>query len=394
MAMLDSRLMDSVTARLPCGSATTRRAFLRRLGTGGAALGLGVLPGCRGGVASQRVPPPGSGGEDRSWPPLGHYPAPDLSQDRVLGQVVGVRPYRRGSVRIEAESVQGKPLIHHYGHGGAGITLAPATAGDVVDLLPSLGVLPGQSIAVLGAGVVGMTTADRLLDRGYRVVIYAEKTTPNTTSDVAGGQFAPATVAIDRAQRLTRWMRTATDYYLPRTRLACGVQRVINFTDGVAGAALRRLPDDCFRHDHMQRLPIEGLRQPGEAYQTLVITPPIYLPWLADRLRQRGANFRFRRFESPEQVAALPQDALINCMGLGSKQVFGDNQLTPIRGRLVLLQPQPLGYLLSHRRGYLFSRPDALVAGGTYEHGQTDTAPDPRVTTEILSRHRGFFFGT
>ncbi|MFN3168836.1 MAG: FAD-dependent oxidoreductase [Phycisphaeraceae bacterium] len=355
-------------------------------------LGAGVLPGCVGGRVVERVPPPPGPAPTRpAWPPAEDYPAPDLADRRVLRQLTGVRPYRRGSVRVELETVRDKPVVHQYGHGGAGITLAPATAHDAIDLLASAGVAPPQTVAVLGAGVVGMTTADLLLERGYRAVLYTEHVTPNTTSDVAGGQFAPATVAVDRADRLNRWMRLASDYYLPRAGRSCGVDHVVNFTDGVAGGALRRLPDARFRHATIERLPITGVRQPGQAYETLIVAPPIYLPWLAQRLQQGGARLRFRRFESREQVAALPEAAVMNCLGLGAKTVFDDDDLIPIRGRLVLLDPQPLGYLLSHRRGYLFSRSDALILGGTYDRGQTDTSPDPRVTGELLDRHRRFF---
>lgn len=355
-------------------------------------LGLGAVTGCTPGRAIRHVPPPVSPQEIvPPWPPAEAYPAPDLADAQVNRQVTGLRPYRRGSVRIDTQIVRGKTVIHNYGHGGAGITLAPATSLDALDLLEPAGVKPPQAVAVLGAGVVGLTTADLLLDRGYGVVLYTDRTTPDTTSDVAGGQFAPAAVAVDRTDRLRRWMKSAADYYLHRATQSCGVHRIINFTDGSAGGALRRLPSARFRHNSLERLPIAGVHQPGEAYETLLITPPIYLPWLTNNLRRRGARLRFRRFESPDQVASLPEKAVINCMGLGSKMIFEDDLLTAIRGRLVMLKQQSLGYLLSHRMGYLFSRPDALVLGGTYDVGKTDTSPDPHETAKLLERHRRFF---
>jgi len=362
------------------------------MGACATALGLGAVAGCTRGRAIRHVPPPvRPQAIVPPWPPAEAYPAPDLADAQVIRQVTGLRPYRRGSVRIDTQVVRGKTVIHNYGHGGAGITLAPATSLDAIGLLEPAGVMPPQPVAVLGAGVVGLTTADLLLDRGFAVTLYTDRTTPDTTSDVAGGQFAPATVAVDRADRLRRWMKSAADYYLQRAAEACGVRRTINFTDASAGGALRRLPSERFRHTRLERLPIAGVHQSGEAYQTLMIAPPIYLPWLTRSVQRRGARLRFRRFESSEQVAALSEKAVINCMGLGSKRIFEDSLLTPIRGRLVMLNPQPLGYLLSQRMGYLFSRPDALVLGGTYGAGETDTSPDPRETARLLERHRRFF---
>ncbi len=369
----------------------SRRRAIGLLGAGLAASGLGLLPGCEAPPAVRPVPPPAPPPTSkRVWPPRASYPAPDLADACVLRQDVGIRPYRRGAVRVERDAHAIKPLIHQYGHGGAGITLAPASASDAADLLSEAEVAPPSPIAILGAGIVGMTTADLLLDRGYRVTIYTDRMTPDTTSDIAGGQFAPATVAVGGAERLTRWMRLASDYYLPRAGRGCGVERVVNFTAG-GGRALRLLPDDRFSSQALTRLPIAGLEQPGSAHETLLITPPVYLPWLVGRLRERGCAFSFRRFDSASQVAALPDTAVINCLGMGSKPLYSDSRLVPIRGRLVLLKPQRLDYLFSHRNGYLFSRSDAVVLGGTYDRGTTDTTPDPRATQRILERHRRFF---
>lgn len=370
----------------------SRREALRWMGFGAAAWGCGVFAGCQSQIASVPVPPPGLGrGKATVWPLSDRYDSPLLDDQFLVRQVSGVRPYRRGAVRIEAERLGEKQVIHHYGHGGAGITLAPGTARDAVGLMAGVEQAEGEDIAVLGAGVVGMATAERLLDCGYRVTLYTERVTPNTTSDIAGGQFAPATVAIDNDQQLTRWMRTASDYYLSRIGRMPGIDRVINFTAGTSGGALRRLPGDRFKNAAFDRLPIAGMDLPGHAFETLIITPPLFLGRLYEDLQARGATIRFRRFDAPEQIAALPHRVVFNCMGLGSKPIFPDSRLVPIRGRLVVLRPQPLGYLFSHRGGYLFSRPDALILGGTYDYGATDTEEDPSVTRQILSRHRRFF---
>jgi hypothetical protein len=368
---------------------------MRLIAAGCSGLALGSVQGCSApprvaSVPPQRIDDLGTPASS-VWPLADQYPQPDLSDGRLIGQRTGIRPYRRGSVRVEVQDLAGKRVIHNYGHGGAGITLAPASSAEAIDLLEATSPESGSTIAVLGAGIVGMTTADLLRDRGYSVRIYTEHITPNTTSDVAGGQFAPATVAIGGSERRDRWMCVASDYYLPRAGTGCGVDRVINFTVGDAGGALRHLPDDHFQRRSLNRLPIDGVNQSGGAYETLVIAPPIYLRWLMERLIARRVTFRLQRIASPSDVADLPEQAVINCMGLGAKAVFGDDQLIPIRGRLLMLEPQPLGYLLSHPRGYLFSRPDAVVLGGTYDRGQTDSTEDPRVTGELLERHQLFF---
>lgn len=67
--------------------------------------------------------------------------APGLADvhDDEMEPLVGLRPWRRGGVRVErGPDVAGTPVIHAYGHGGAGWTLAPGTAERVADLVATL----------------------------------------------------------------------------------------------------------------------------------------------------------------------------------------------------------------------------------------------------------------
>src|SRR5450756_1792291 len=96
-------------------------------------------------------------------------PTPDFSFDpNVQGAcIAGVRPFRNGSYRLDAETSAGKFIVHNYGHGGAGITLSWGCASKVRDIVRThLAASPGKEVAVLGAGVMGLTAATLLLDLG------------------------------------------------------------------------------------------------------------------------------------------------------------------------------------------------------------------------------------
>jgi D-amino-acid oxidase len=58
---------------------------------------------------------------------------PSLRTARVLRHLVGLRP-TRPEVRVESDEVAGTPLIHNYGHGGAGLTLSWGCADEVLAL--------------------------------------------------------------------------------------------------------------------------------------------------------------------------------------------------------------------------------------------------------------------
>ncbi|MFD4374235.1 NAD(P)/FAD-dependent oxidoreductase [Streptomyces sp. NPDC058486] len=61
---------------------------------------------------------------------------PEIAEARVLAHRVGLRPARTGGVRVEAEPLPGGGrLVHHYGHGGPGVTVAWGCARRAADLV-------------------------------------------------------------------------------------------------------------------------------------------------------------------------------------------------------------------------------------------------------------------
>ena len=130
-----------------------------------------------------------------------------VSRDRIIREVVGLRPYRPEGFVVAAERAGEKLIVHNYGHGGAGITLSWGTALLATDLLSDsrpVGIATGSSrqrgrtaprFAVLGSGANGLATALTLQRRygnaGATVTIYTKDLPPNTTSNIAGGFWAP-----------------------------------------------------------------------------------------------------------------------------------------------------------------------------------------------------------
>src|SRR5215471_367115 len=115
-----------------------------------------------------------------------------VSPDRETRTVVGLRPFRPSGFVVRAEKFDQTLVVHNYGHGGGGITLSWGTARLAVDLAAQGYTGP---TAVLGCGAVGLATAQLLQEAGFKVTIYAENLPPQTTSNVAGGQWFPFSVS-------------------------------------------------------------------------------------------------------------------------------------------------------------------------------------------------------
>ncbi len=330
---------------------------------------------------------------ERTWP---QQITPDFN--RVQRHIAGVRPYRQGGFRLESESwsESKKLIIHNYGHGGAGITLSWGVAEKAVELFEqrrSAAGISDREVAVLGAGVVGLSTAYVLLEKGYRVRIYSDKFHPNITSSVAGGQFSPSVVEIPSHLSMNDLILRSWKRYAPLDEQGAGVSYAPNFMVG-SGSGFTRFPQGTVpggRSFPLRTLPFQGPSRPGSYAWTLLVETPIYLPWLTREVQRLGGQIMEARFASRNDIAALSEQLIVNCMGLGAKSVFRDTQLVGMRGQLVLLEPQNLGYLLSIQGGYIFSRQDSVVVGGTFEAGVETPTTTPEAYNQILRRGRAFF---
>ena len=110
--------------------------------------------------------------------------------------------------------------------------------------------------------------------------------------------------------------------------------------------------------------------------------------------RRAGGRIEVRRFAIPDELAALVEPVIVNCTGLGSNELFGDEDLIPVRGQLAILLPQPdVDYAYSLESGYMFPRPDGILLGGTFEHDAWDAVTTPDAIAGIIAAHKALNSG-
>ena len=359
----------------------------RRLLAAGMAGGVGLLlPGCAvtsgSGVARSR--------NAVCLPPVFVDPG------RVIRHVVGLRPYRASGFVVRSEAIGNRRLIHNYGHGGAGITLSWGSS----KLAASLG-LPGHSgaVAVIGAGVMGLTTARLVQEAGFPVTIYAAALPPDTTSDIAGGQWGP--FGHYREEAVTpEWRsqyRFALGYSWRRFQVMVGEDYGIRWLPTYAEGDRGFGPSDALARFHPDTRLLGGAELPfrmdqAARYQTMYVETGRFLRRLLQDVQIAGGKVEVRSFATPADLAALREMLVFNCTGLGSRALFGDAEMRPSRGQLAILLPQPeVQYAVTANAGYMFPRPDGIILGGTFELDNWSTVPDPATAVKIIAAHRTLF---
>jgi D-amino-acid oxidase len=296
-----------------------------------------------------------------------------------------LRPHRPSGFVLRADKLDGKLLIHNFGHGGAGMSLSWGTASMATDLaLPHA----ERKAAVLGSGVVGLTSARELQRHGFDVTIYAATVPPDTTSNMSLAGFTPTSGLMNFSNRTPEFeaqFREAVTIAYRRLQLLAGprygISWIMNYSpteNEAAGRGGNVLMPDSIMNPRVILYPGEHPFPTKYAIERpeMRIEPSIYLDALMSDFLDWGGRVVIRKFETPKDVAGLSENLIINCTGLGAKALFSDPELMPLKGQLTVLVPQSeINYSTSGggrqpptpEAGFIHMMPrtDGIVLGGT-----------------------------
>ena len=237
-----------------------------------------------------------------------------------------------------------------------------------------------ERVIVVGAGVVGLTCAVRLLEAGHRVDVVARDLPLETTSAVAAALWYPYR-ALPK-DRVLSWSRTSYAVFdaLADTDPECGVRML-------PGTEVLREPHG----DPWWREAVPGVEltrgvpagwTDGWSFTTPVADMHVYLGWLAGRVEDLGGTI------TRLNLSALPSGPVVNCSGLGARLLASDRTVVPVRGQVAYVEQVGLERWWLDNSGptYVVPRQHDIVVGGTDVEGEWSRTPSAETAADILDR--------
>jgi D-amino-acid oxidase len=238
---------------------------------------------------------------------------------------------------------------------------------------------------VVGAGVIGLTTAICLAERGLRVHIRTAEPPERTTSAVAGAFIGPgAHYMPDPVQ--SGWEAAAeTDFEALITDPASGVRRSAGMF-GARSAASIPVDASVMRQARATDPPV-GMNY-AVRVQGIVVDMRRYLSYLVDRFAAAGGRIHVDPLTSLREAGA---PVVVNCTGLAARTLAADPQVYPVWGQhVVVANPGLDEFFIEWDGGDAFAcwfpHGDRVVVGGVAVRDDRPLAPDPATAAAIVAR--------
>jgi len=243
---------------------------------------------------------------------------------------------------------------------------------------------------VIGAGVSGLSTAICLAETGVRTRIWTARMPRYTTSAAAGAMWGP--YLVEPLDRVAVWsQRTLATL----RQLAKNAETGVRLVAGVEASRTPVPPPDWggqlegFRLCQPNELP-DGFAT-GWRFVAPLVDMPTYLGYLLQRATDAGVDVELRPVRSLDEASTVVP-VVVNCTGIGARELVPDPSLMPIRGQLVVVENPGIAEFFSEDTGlspeltHFYPFGDTVVLGGLAEEGAWSMEPDPAVAAGILKR--------
>lgn len=246
-----------------------------------------------------------------------------------------------------------------------------------------------MDVLVIGAGVVGLTTAISLAEAGLSVTIRTAAPPGRTTSAAAGAVWG--VVKAGPPDRALEWGRAGLEVL---AKLAAEPGTGVRIA---AGREVSRAPLEPYfwtslladlRACEQSELP-DGFTD-GWHYTAPLATMPVYLGYLQARFERAGGTLEVSPVASLASLAGLAP-VIVNCSGAAAHDLVPDSAVVPVRGQVVIAANPGIEEFLVSRDPeppwivYMFPHGGTVLLGGTNDEGNWDMDPSAEVAERIMA---------
>lgn len=267
---------------------------------------------------------------------------PILEPSAILKKLACTRPMREGCFNISCETYKGiKQIIHCYGHGGSGWT---TLWGSIEKVLQHLERCPRKPIRIIGAGCMGLAAAIQIARSGFPVAGITTKEQWDIPSWRAAGYFALVS------------LQTSPENQENLNQIGADTYKTFQLIDQgkhpyISKDVVHSMPVYCSAHTEsgLEELEIQGVIPPKEIvtldfgngirypgffkYKTYFIETANLMLQLTAEIKKLRIPLEIRELSTFDDVA---EEIIINCSGLGARELNGDRNMIPVRGHIIL----------------------------------------------------------
>lgn len=243
---------------------------------------------------------------------------------------------------------------------------------------------------ILGCGVSGLSTGILLLEAGHPATIWAKDLPPNTTSNQAAALWFP--YLANPRERVDPWAKYALDFFrrnlVPDSASGCALTEVHDIYDHKVAEPWWAAAVDGYDRLTADQLPAGYVD--GFSVESVVIDTSVYMDYLVAWFQRLGGIIIQKEIQTIEE-ATRESNVVVNCAGMGSRQLFNDQSLIPVRGQTVKVKAK--GFRTSilddegpNSLGYIIPRSNDIVLGGTAQENDWDLSIRPADRADILRK--------
>jgi D-amino-acid oxidase len=206
-----------------------------------------------------------------------------------------------------------------------------------------------KNIVVIGAGVVGLSVALKLLEDfngSVNVTIVADRFLQQTLTYSCGGLWEPYQIAGTPDEQINKWGKVAFEHFKSLSNgpdaAKSGVQlltayQALEIHQDATPPTWRDIVHNfkVLSVDDLTYLGLPSKYVSGFTFGTYVIEQKYYMHYLTERLTALGAQFEQRLVENLNELSDRDCDCIVNCTGLGAKDLLGDEEMYPVRGQVL-----------------------------------------------------------